>query len=688
MDAINDFYPSAHTEILDPLAFWKEFFEVKIASDIRKLVRKWPHEKTLTISYPDIVSFGINGLEYAERLISDPEQSIRNIQEAITTYKLIQKKGDVLPITVRFIKLEKKTTISDLRGSDHVGSFVSVEGLIRKTSGRKERLSVGVFRCNFGHRTVKVQPYATKETPLYCSHEGCRSKPAELIDRLSTFKDSQKALLQEQIELISPGAQPETIEVELVDDLVNTTVAGSRVIINGILKRYQTASSKTSTTYKNYIEVNSVEVTKKEYAEIEISLEDEEKIRDLARSPDVYDRLTRSVVPVIYGHDEVKKAFIYALFGGSTAQSADGVQTRGNINILLIGDPGVAKSDMLRMLVKYSPRGVYSSGKGSSGVGLVAAVIKDDFGDGSYSLEAGAMAQADGGLCVFDEFGQLDDGTLSMLYEGIESQQVTIHKANIHATIPTRCSVIAAANPKEGWFDNYTPLKEQIKLPGPLIQRFDLLFILRDEVNLENDEKIIRAIIGVRSGLASTDKFAPEIDQDTLRKWIAFSKQQGVLKWTKSAEDGVVEYYLNLRKTRKDTSKPVPITPRQGNSLARLSEASARIRLSLKVEREDVIRGKEILDYCLRQVAYDPQTGTFDIGNAATGTTKCQVELAKAITEAIRELADEYGRAKKDAVILKLSPNYGGKDPVEKMLKTMIKETEVIEPKHGLLKVI
>ncbi|HWQ66263.1 MAG TPA: minichromosome maintenance protein MCM [Methanospirillum sp.] len=687
MEAIDDFFPCADVTVLDAAGFWKEFFEIVIPSDIRKLVRKWPHEKVLTISYPDVVAFGKNGITNAEQLIENPVKTLEQIQDAITNFKLVQKKGEILPVTIRIVKLEKKTDVRDLRGSEHVGSYVSVEGLIRKAAPRKERLTVGVFKCNNGHRTIKAQPYAMKDIPVHCSAEGCRLKPIELVDRLSTFKDSQKALLQEHIEHISPGSQPESIEIELDADLINSIYAGNRVIVNGILKRYQTSSSKTSTTYKNYIDVNSVEVTDKEYSEIEITIEDEDKIQELAADPAIYERLTRSVVPTVYGLENVKRAFIYAFFGGSTTESSNGVQTRGNINILLIGEPGIAKTDMLRKLVKYSPRGVYTSGKGSSGVGLVAAVIKDDFGDGSYSLEAGAMAQADGGICVFDEFGQLDETTISLLYEGIESQQVTIHKANIHATIPTRCSVIAAANPKDGWIDDFTPLKDQIGFPGPLMQRFDLIYILRDKVNLERDEQIIRHIIGVRSGNSSSDKYAPDIEPDLLRKYIAFSKQQGVIRWTKSAEDSVVEYYLNIRKTRKDTNSAVPITPRQGNSLARLSEASARIRLSKKVESEDVDRAVRILDECLREVAYDPNTGSFDIGNAATGKNKKLVDLERDIKSAIRDLADDQGRAKTDSVILKLAGSHGGKEAVEKGIETLYKKEEIRRPNNSTLKV-
>jgi replicative DNA helicase Mcm len=251
--------------------------------------------------------------------------------------------------------------------------------------------------------------------------------------------------------------------------------------------------------------------------------------------------------------------------------------------------------------------------------------------------------------------------------------------------------VIAAANPKNGWIDDFQSLKDQIGLPGPFLQRFDLIYILRDVVDLEQDERIIRHMIGVRGGQTSQDKYAPDIDPDMFRKYVAFSKQQAALKWTKAAEDSVSTYYLKVRNTRKDTDKPVPITPRQGNSLARLAEASARIRLSPKVEPADVDRAEKILDECLLAVAYDPKTGTRDIGNAATGKSKKMVDIDTAIISAIRELSDPVtGRALHEAVVSKLSRDYGGKDAVEKSIAAMVNRDrpDVIKPNLKYLKVI
>lgn len=681
----------SETTILEPMEFWKDFFENNklFSSEVRKFIRKYPASRSISIDLSVVRDWGTNGITYAERLQEMPEKAISEIYDAISHYKLIQKKNDPLEVYIRFTNLERKTTVRDLRGPVHVGTLISVEGSIRKTASRKERLVEGIFRCNRGHRTVKKQPYSMKEFPSDCSSDGCKSKPTELIESASTFIDSQKALLQEHFELVAPGAQPETIEIELTGDLIDTLYAGNRVIINGILKRYQTASSRTSTTYKNYIEVNSVEITEKEYAEISITPEDEETIKGLAADPEIYDKLTRSIVPTIYGLENVKRAALYAFFGGLSSETCNGVKTRGDIHILLIGEPGIAKTDFMRKVMAYSPRGVYTSGKGSSGVGLVASVTKDEFGDGSYSLEAGAMALADKGLCVIDEINQIEKKDLSLLYEALESQQVSIHKANIHTTIPTRCAAIAAANPKDGWIDDFVPLKEQIELPGPFLQRFDLIYILRDEADLIKDEQIIRRIIANRSGNV-TKSIVPEIEEPIIRKYVAFAKQQSLV-WSKPAEDEVVKYYLGIRQSRGNTGtkekKPVPITPRQGNSLSRLAEASARIRLSPKVEMVDVTRGREILDECLKTIAYDPETGVFDIGNAETGKTKKITDLEKEIHKTIRDLADDHGNAKESEVVSGLERRFD-KYAVEKRIDELTHAGgSLMRPKNGFLRV-
>jgi replicative DNA helicase Mcm len=673
----------------DPVTFWGDFIGKKYKKDIGIINRVWPDIRSFKIDYSDIVAAGKDGIHYAETLLQSPANTLKDIRYAIEFHKIFKKKGKLLPVDIRIVHIEKKIPIRDLRGNIHAGMFISVEGTIKRVSSRRERLVSGVFRCPNWHRTVKKQPYAIKEFPTECSAEGCRAKPNELLPDFSEFIDTQTAVIQEYIENLALGEQPQTIELSLNERLIDTVSAGNRVVINGILKRYQTSSGKMSTIYRNYIEVNSVEVVEKEYAELEISDEDIAQIQVLAKDPDIYIRLARSLVPSVYGFDQIKIAAAYQFFGGSMTVSSQGVETRGDVHILMIGEPGIAKTEFLRKIVRYSPRGIFTSGKGSSGVGLAASVVKGDAGEDSYVVEPGAFALADGGICVVDEINHIDEKEYSMLYEAMEIQQVSINKATIHQTIYTRCSVFAAANPVDGWLDDMIPLRNQIKMPGAFLSRFDLIFILRDMADPVHDERVIRHIIGVRSGELNSDRFAPDIEPELFRKYVAFAKRLGVLKWSKQAEDVVAKYYLSIRGTRASIdTKPVPITPRQGNSLARLSEASARIRLSLKVEVQDVERGIAILDDCLRKVAYDHQTGIFDAGVYSAGKTKKQTGLEHAIRDAIRRLADENGRAKVLDVVSSLALTIEQKDAVEKMLVQMEREGMILKPRNGLVKLI
>lgn len=684
-------FPSGVTEILDTDAFWKEFFGSKCQPLIKQFIRKYPSVKALYIPYNEIWTFGQNGCRYADQLLIDPDRVFRDINDCLKTHELIVKKGEVLLPPVRITGLPRRKPIHSIVESDK-NTFVSVEGVVSKITQTRPRLTIGVYRCSRGHRTTQAQPYGYEDIPDSCSAEGCNQRKLKLIDNLSTSVDSQKARLQEHQDGLPGGAQPQVLDIELTDDLTGQIYPGNRVIINGIVRKYRPASALKSTVFQIYLEANSVEITEKEFAEIEVSEEEENKILEYATMPDIYQRIARSVAPTIYGQEALKEAFGYLLFGGSTVETTDGSRTRGDIHILLIGEPGIAKSELLRRIVKISPRGVYTSGRGSTAAGLTAAVVKDDFGDKAYTMESGALPLADKGVCVIDEIAQIDRKDLSTLHEAMEQQYVDIHKGGIHAVLQTRCSVIGAANPKSGWLNKDLPLKDQIDLPGPIMSRFDLIFILRDEANKEQDENIARHIIGVRSG-DREKQFTPDIDPFLLRKYIAYSHRLGILRWMKAAENYLVEYYITIRGLgdREDANKPVPLTPRQLNAAARLSEASARIRLSQKVELDDVKRAIHILDACLKQVAYNPTTGTFDAGPFEVGKTKKQSDLEDAIIEEVRRQTDTETRcAKIDSIIINLSGRYGGKQVVEDMIETMRHRTppRIIMPSNSTIRVI
>lgn len=331
--------------------------------------------------------------------------------------------------------------------------------------------------------------------------------------------------------------------------------------------------------------------------------------------------------------------------------------------MLLIGDPGTGKSQMISYVENIAPRSVYTSGKGSSAAGLTAAAVRDDFGDGQqWSLEAGALVLADKGIAAVDELDKMDSSDRSAMHEGLEQQKISVSKAGINATLKARCSLLGAANPKYGRFDQYEPIGEQIDLEPALISRFDLIFTVTDSPDPDHDSRLAKHIIKTnyageintqREELASseftpeqvaevTQEVAPEIDAELLRKYIAHAKRSCYPTMTEEAKDLIEEFYVNLRSKGADEDAPVPVTARKLEAMVRLAEASARVRLSDTVERIDADRATDIVESCLKDIGVDPETGQFDADVVETGTSKSQRDRIKNIKGLIADIEEEY----------------------------------------------
>lgn len=320
-------------------------------------------------------------------------------------------------------------------------------------------------------------------------------------------------------------------------------------------------------------------------------------------------------------------------------------------------------SALLQYIRNIAPRSVYTSGKGSSSAGLTAAAVRDDFGEGQqWTLEAGALVLADRGIAAVDELDKMDSNDRSAMHEALEQQSISISKAGINATLKSRCSLLGAANPKYGRFDQYEPIGEQIDLDPALISRFDLIFTVTDQPDPEEDKKLAQHILQTnyagelntqRTNLASpdvtreevdsvTEEVAPDIDADLLRKYIAYAQQNCYPRMTDEAREAVQDFYVDLRSKGADEDAPVPVTARKLEALVRLAEASARVRLSDTVDREDAERAIEIVRSCLQDIGVDPETGEYDVDVIETGRSKTQRDRVKGIKEVIRELQEEY----------------------------------------------
>jgi replicative DNA helicase Mcm len=693
-------------EVTDVVGEWTKFLKKQYKRELAELSREYPHKRSLSIDYRKILN---NRLAF--ELLRNPGKVIGDIRDAILQNKLIKLKSgqDPTDINIRFSNLPEKTNVRDIR-ADQINSFLSVEGILRKTTEVRPRLVNAVFVCrSCGKNTDPIlQPYNKFDEPDFCPN--CERKTRmDLVQNRCRFVDAQKLRIQESPEGLRGGEQPQTLDIDVIDDLTGMVAPGDRVVINGILRSYQrTNYGQKSTLFDIYLECNSIEIGEKEFEEVEISEDDEARIMALARDPAIYKKIARSIAPTIYGTDDVKEAIALQLFGGIAKEMPDGSRLRGDIHVLLVGDPGIAKSQILRYVVKLSPRGIYTSGKSSTSAGLTATAVKDEFGDGRWTLEAGALVLADMGIAAVDEMDKMQKEDRSALHEAMEQQSISVAKAGITATLRSRCALLGAANPKLGRFDQFVPIAEQINMPPSLLSRFDLIFVMTDMPEAERDGAIAHHIIKTHSvgELIKQHEYAPlpdvdedyiqrelapvipDIDPSLLRKYIAHAKRSSFPILSDGAREALIQYYLKLRNLASG-NKPVPVTARQLEALVRLAEASARMRLSNTIDTTDTDRVLRIVDACLRQVAYDAETGSFDIDKLVTGVTKSQRDIIRAVKETIRSVAgDSGGQAKVDEVLDILVQQGFSRDKVEHTIDQLKRGGEVLEPRHGLLKVI
>jgi len=693
----------------DKTGDWSRLLKSRYKKELGEISREYPHKRSLHIDYREIERFGKAGIAMADELLENPGKVLEDVGEAVKSGQLIRTKDGKEPkgINIRFTNLPKKTGIRNIR-SDDINTFVSVEGILRKTTEVRPRVVEAVFKCPAGHFTVRKQKYGKFIEPDGCATDGCAFKKLELLPKRSKFIDSQKLRIQESPEGLRGGEQPQTLDVDITDDLSGKLSPGDRVIINGILRSMQrVVKGEKSTVFDIFLECNSFEIAEKEFEEVDIDEKAEDEILALSKDPMIYRMVTHSVAPTIYGSEDVKQAIVLQLFGGIAKEMPDGSRLRGDIHVLLIGDPGIAKSQLLRYVVKLSPRAIYTSGQSSTSAGLTATAVKDEFGEGRWTLEAGALVLADMGVAAVDEMDKMQKEDRSALHEAMEQQTISVAKAGITATLKSRCALLGAANPKYGRFDMFGDIADQINMPPSLLSRFDLIFIMTDQPEPKRDLAIAEHILkthGVGELIAQHKKtpipgvtqeyilqqlkpVMPDIDPALFRKYIAYAKRSCFPMLSSEAKEALIGYYLRLRGLA-EPNKAVPVTARQLEALVRLAEASARIRLSNTIGIADAERVIHIVDACLRQVAYDVKTGTFDIDKVTTGISKEKRDIVRVIKDAIRDIGGEGRRAGIEQVIDAVTSKGFSRDKVKDGVDMLLRNGEAMEPKQGIIQLI
>lgn len=643
----------------------KRFFKDYYWNEILQLANEYPDQRSLSVDFTDIEKFD---RELSKEFLDHPEELIKAAEVALKEIDLPVEKS-LEEAHVRVIRIPNRIPIRELR-SKHLARFIAIEGMIRKATEVRPRITKAAFEClRCGYITFVDQNSFRFEEPFAgCEGESCGKKgPFKIRIEESTFIDAQKLQIQESPENLKGGSQPQSLEVDSEDDLTGNVTPGDRVIINGILKsRQRTLKDGKSTFYDLVLEANSIEQLDKDYDELEITTEDEEEILELSRDPEIYGKIVSSVAPSIYGYEDIKEALALQLFSGVVKNLPDGSRIRGDIHIMLVGDPGIAKSQLLRYVVKLSPRGVFTSGRSASASGLTAAAVKDDLNDGRWTIEGGALVMADMGIAAVDEMDKMKTEDKSALHEAMEQQTISIAKAGIIATLKSRCALLGAANPKYGRFDRYEGLAEQINMPPALLSRFDLIFVLLDTPDHTLDTKIANHILQShyagelfeqRENLpgspitediveAEMEVIEPVIQPEIMRKYVAYSRKNVFPVMEEDARAHLINFYTDLRKTGESKNTPVPVTARQLEALVRLSEASARIRLSNTVTLEDAKRTIKIVMNCLKNVGVDPETGALDADILASGTSMSQRNKIKILRDIIKKVSEKHPGAK------------------------------------------
>jgi replicative DNA helicase Mcm len=642
--------------------------------------------KSVVVDYPDLLAYN---MEIATNLIKEPDSYLKSFdQAAIETLSI---ENPVFSDSVRkelHVRIRALTDRISLRGvtKDKLNVLIQVPGMVTRTSELRPLAAVAAFRCSNQHITFVEQSGGSSgilKKPVKCEAEGCgETKNFELDEFKTEFIDFQIIKIQEMPEELPPGQLPQSFDVHLTGDVVNTARPGDRISLTGIVKAEAVnLGSVKLRQFSTSIEANFVEQLAQRPEDLEITREEEERIRALAASPGAYDKLIRSVAPSIYGHELHKEAALLLMIGSPQKKLPDGSTLRGDLNVLLVGDPGTGKSELLKYVARIAPRGLYTSGRGTTAAGLTAAVVKEK--NGMMMLEAGATVLADLGIACIDEFDKMRDEDRSALHEVMEQQTASVAKGGIIATLNARTSIFAAANPVDGKYDPYKNILDNVALPIPLMTRFDLIFIVRDEPDQAKDASVAKHILDMRA--KQTFPETPPVDFDLLKKYIILAKKIDP-ELTEEARDRLSDFYLKMR--RETSPDQLSITPRWLEGLIRLSIARARLLMHQRVTEDDALRAINLVERMLQTVAIDQTTKKVDIG-VLYDRPISEKGLRETALEVFKKLSGESKQPVEDKAFyteMEKSASKFTRDQVEKVFQDMWKSGVIYESKPHFFK--
>jgi len=663
----------------DATGSWKSLLERDyIKERILDIADKYPEVSSLQLSCKELQAFDIWDL-----LIENPDEVLdqgkRCLAQVIEDLPLLDNPN--IPADQLFIRLtdgDLRIAINEIR-QQHVGRIIELKGIVHRCSCREAMIVRASFRCKRCDQEFDKNLHNRQFLePTNCANTSCgRGGPFELLEDKSLFVDVQKLFIQETFDELDDGRKvPQSIEAIIRGDIVNQAQPGDRIRIVGILRQEQKQSGRRKLpTFVSYLDCLYLEHEGTDYRQVELTEADRDFIYEEASRPDHIERLIQSIAPSLHGLGSIKLGLLLQQVGGCTSELPDTSISRGEIHVLLVGDPSVGKSILLQYLSKLSPRCAMGAGGGASGVGITASVVKDD--QDGWVLEAGVMPMANRGLAIIDEFDKLGDADKGMLHDALEKLEIHIDKAGIHAVLPTKCSLLAAANPKLGRFDEFETVSSQINLTPPLISRFDLIFVILDKPDLTRDRLISQHI------LEGAKNVQPPLSMLSLRKFLAFAREIKP-RMTENASKKIQEYYISLRQNPVNRDS-ISIHPRALQSIRRLAEANAKLRLSEEVTKEDAVTAISVYSGAFKPLLAT-EDGGLDVDIVDLGISKLSRDRIKIIQKIIRNLSSE-GSATLPKILNEADRCSIPKQDVIDILARLKKTGDVMELRQGLFKV-